>query len=123
MKLKGEWSSGTVYDVEDVVRYSDNKFYTLLRPCKAGTPCADALYWNPLQDPLAQCAKMIMDMSDTINTSIQFVAALIPRNISDEAITLKGSEDAESLITVDDSGDTPELAVTLIEPEEEGDDT
>ena len=41
----------------------------------------------------------------------------IPTNISQDAITLKGTGDNEYLITVDDSGDTPDLVVTLITEE------
>lgn len=41
---------------------------------------------------------------------------LIPNNISAEAITLKDQSDNEYLITVDASGESPELVVTLIEP-------
>lgn len=111
MTLKGEWSNEVTYEVEDVARYSDNKFYILIRPCKAGTPCADALFWNPLPYPLDWAAKMAMDMAATVE-------AKIPDNISDEAITLS-TETADYLVTVDDSGDTPELTVTAIE--EEGD--
>lgn len=105
MTLKGEWSADTTYSVDDVVRYSNGNFYQMVRPGKAGVPCADALYWNILPSPLQECAKMILDMT-----------ANIPQNISDEAITLK-TETAEYLITVDDSGETPELEVTEIEEE------
>ena len=38
----------------------------------------------------------------------------IPKNLSDDALSLK-TETSEYLITVDDSGDTPELTVTEIE--------
>ena len=42
--------------------------------------------------------------------------AAIPDNINDEAVTLS-TETADYLITVDDSGDTPELTVTKITEE------
>lgn len=111
MTLKGEWSAETTYSVGDVVRYSNGNFYNMVRPGKAGVPCADALYWNILPSPLQECAKMILDITASIDSKI-------PTNISDEAITLK-TDDGEYLITVDDSGDDPELAVTAIT--EEGD--
>ena len=104
MTLKGEYNAETAYAVGDVVRYTNNLFYHCLRPTKAGTNCADSFYWNYLPSPLQECAKMIMD-----------IAATIPTNISDEAITLK-TETAEYLMTVDDS-DTPELVVEAIEEE------
>ena len=105
MTLKGEWNSETSYNVEDTVRYIDDKFYILHHPCSAGTICTDTLYWNPLPDPLAQCAKMIMD-----------IAANIPGNISSTAISLMDGDD-EFLITVDGSGDSPELEITKVEEE------
>ena len=52
-------------------------------------------------------------------TALNAAAATIPDNINDEAITLSTAT-ADYLITVDDSGETPELDVTAIE-EEEGD--
>lgn len=105
MTLKGEFNSGTSYSVGDIVRYTDDVIYYLFKPCAAGTPCTDSLYWNRLEEPYYSCAKMVLD-----------AMALIPNNISDEAITLS-TETADYLITVDDSGDTPELAVTAIEEE------
>ena len=52
-------------------------------------------------------------------TALNAAAATIPDNINDEAITLSTAT-ANYLITVDDSGETPELEVTAIE-EEAGD--
>lgn len=107
MTLKGAWVSGNSYDAGDVVTYPDGRVYQATQPNSA--PCADALYWVPLNSPLAECAKMCMD-------TLYMAVATVPTNISDEAITLK-TDDGEYLITVDDSGETPELDVTLIEEE------
>ena len=109
MKLKGDWDSGTSYSVGDVVRYTDGVIYHLQNPCAAGITPLDTLYWGKADSMTAQAALFALDVADAV-----------PKNISDEAITLK-TETAEYLITVDDSGDTPELAVTEIEEEEEGD--
>ncbi len=49
-------------------------------------------------------------------TALNAAAATIPDNINDEAITLSTAT-ADYLITVDDSGETPELDVTAIEEE------
>ena len=100
MKLKGNYNGDETYDIGDVAKYTDGLFYYLCKPCAAGTVCTDTLYWNRLEDPLAQCAEMIMNVT--------------PTNIDDEAISLK-TDDGEYVITVDDSGDTPELAVTKVE--------
>lgn len=109
MKLKGAYNGETTYSVGDVVQFEDGVAYLLNKPCKAGTPPVKTLCWTRLTQPLQEVVGLIMDAIGTLN---------IPQNISDEAITLKGSEDNEYLITVDDSGDTPELEVTLIEEEE-----
>ena len=115
MKLKGDYNSGTGYSVGDIVKCSDGYFYYLFKPCAAGTTPTDSLYWNRLEEPLASAAEMIMSFVGSVQTAIE---AKIPTNISDEAITLS-TETADYLVTVDDSGDTPELAVTAIEEEAE----
>ena len=107
MKLKGEWDSGTTYDVGDVVAHEDGFVYHLRKPCPAGTAPVDTLYWAKLEQTLAQAALFVLD-----------IASSIPKNVSEEAISLK-TDDGEYLITVDDSGDTPELAVTAVEEEAE----
>lgn len=105
MKLKGDWDSGTTYDVGDVVRYTDGNIYRLAIACAAGITPIDTMYWCKVSQIVAVAAGFALD-----------AMALVPNNISDEAITLK-TETGEYLITVDDSGDTPELDVTAIEEE------
>lgn len=116
MTLKGEWSAGTTYEVGDVVLYPNGNFYQMVRPGKAGVPCADALYWNILPSPLQECAKMIMDIASGLTSAIGDVEAKIPTNIDDESIVLK-SGDNEYLVSVDASGEDPEVVATLIEEE------
>ena len=111
MKLQGTYDPGTSYSVGDVVKCSDGYFYYLFKTCAAGTTPTDSLYWNRLEEPLATCAEMIMSFGSGLE-------AKIPTNISDEAITLK-TDDGEYIVTVDDSGDDPELAVTKVEEESE----
>ena len=113
MKLKGDYNSGTSYSVGDVVKASDGFFYYLFKPCAAGTTPTDSLYWNRLEEPLATTAEMIMSFVGSVQTTIE---SKIPTNISDEAITLTSGDD-EYLVTVDASGDEPELAVTKVEEE------
>lgn len=102
MKFKGDYDSGTSYSVWDVVYCSDGYFYYLFKPCPAGTTPTDSLYWNRLEEPYASCASMIKSVFDKI-----------PTNIDGEGITLTSGDD-DYLITVDASGDDPELAVTKI---------
>lgn len=108
MKLKGEWDSGTSYDIGDVVRYSDGVCYVKQQDCAAGITPQETLYWGRTHEQ--EILSMMVDIMNSIST----VASSIPDNISNEAITLS-TETADYLITVDDSGDTPELTVTAIE--------
>lgn len=105
MKLRGSFDSSVTYDVGDIVRYENGDVCILQKPCAAGITPLDTLFWG---------------RADNITTAIVNIAldavALGPQNISDEAITLK-TDNGEYLITVDDSGDTPELEVTAIEEE------
>lgn len=107
MKLKGDWDSGTTYSVGDVVLYTDGNAYHLLNECAAGTSPIETRYWNRTSDLLNTVVNMIMDM-------IKDIAAKIPTNIDDEGIILK-SGDNEYLVSVDASGDTPEVVAELVE--------
>lgn len=118
MKLKGDWSALVTYDVGDVVRFENGEILHLQRPCQAGTPPINTLYWGKIIGPISSVISMMIDLMNDTNTALTTVAASIPTNIDDEGIVLNGAEDAEYLITVDDSGETPELDVTLIEAED-----
>ena len=124
MKLKGDYNSGTSYSVGDVVRNSEGNFYYLVKPCAAGTTPTDSLYWNRLESPLCECAEMILNgvsIADAdAEAKVSEVEAKIPDNISKDAISLFDG-DTECIITVDASGETPELEVAVAT--EEGDET
>ena len=55
----------------------------------------------------------------TLGDAIGTTFAAVPLNINSEAIVLSGTSPNEYIITVNDEGETPELDVTLIEPEAE----
>ena len=117
MKLKGTYSDLTTYDVGDVVIFTeDDNVYHLQQPCAAGTKPKDTRFWSKTDERTAETIRFIRDAFDEMKAEIE---EEIPKNISDDAITLS-TETADYLITVDDSGETPELEVTAIE-EEEGD--
>jgi len=61
MRLTGDYNSGTLYSVGDVVLYTDGVVYHLQRPCLAGTPPVNTLYWGQVSQPLADAVKLIMD--------------------------------------------------------------
>ena len=112
MNYKGAYDSGTNYAIGDVAVYTDGVPYVMFKDAPAGTPCHNVMYWERVPQPISESVVMF-------HNCLAGLEARIPQNISDEAITLK-TDDGEYLITVDDSGDTPELAVTAIEEEEEG---
>jgi hypothetical protein len=109
MKYKGDYSSGSSYDQGDVTVYTDGVAYVAIQDAPAGVTPHEERCWARVLRPIQEIVRMFKDYLDGIS-------AAIPANISDEAITLK-TDDGEYLITVDDSGDTPELEVTEIEEE------
>lgn len=104
MTFKGPWDGTKTYAVGDAVTFTDGGVYHLQKLCKAGTEPIDTNFWGKMSQEASEIVIMLLD-----------VIASIPNNINDEGIVLKGTDDAEYLITVDDSGETPELAVDLIE--------
>ena len=119
MTLKGDYNSGTSYSVKDVVRWDNGEIYILLKPCAAGNPPPNTLYWGKISGAIGEVISMMVDLMNSTNTAIADVAETVPTNIDDEGIVLT-SGDNEYLISVDATGDTPELAVELIEDEEGG---
>ena len=113
MTYKGTYEVGTDYSKGDVVIYGiDGVAYVAVKDPPAGTIPHDTHFWNRVDQPLQETVIMFKGMFESIANSV-------PKNIDDQGITLK-TDDGEYLITVDDSGDTPELEVTAIE-EEAGD--
>ena len=112
MKLKGAWDGETTYDVGDVVRYSNGDVCILQNPCKAGVTPLENKFWGRADGITSAIVNFAMD-------AIELAELNIPKNISEDAITLKDESDNEYLITVDASGDTPELVVTAVTAEEE----
>lgn len=98
MNLKGDFNPSATYSEGDVVRFQDAGY--VAKEATQGIPPTKDTIWRRLDQDLWDVVDMILD-----------VAAL---NVTDESIQLK-TDNGEYLITVDDSGDTPELAVEEIE--------
>ena len=93
--------SKTTYSKGDIVRH-DGKLY------KAKQNIGTAEDWTASHwDEITVSGELV---------SLNAAAATIPTNIDDESIVLK-SGDNEYLVTVDASGDDPEVVATLIEEE------
>lgn len=107
MNYKGNYDAGTEYAKGDVVIYTDGVPYYLQKAAPAGTTPHDVRSWNRVPQPFSEVVVMFHE-----------ALSKVPKNIDDEGITLKDVDDNEYMITVDASGDTPELAVTLIEESE-----
>lgn len=116
MNYKGDYSSGASYNQGDVVVYTDGVAYAAIQAAPAGITPHEERCWARVLQPIQDVVMMFHGAFGGISEAIATVEAKIPDNISDEAITLK-TDDGEYLITVDDSGDTPELDVTEIEEE------
>ena len=74
MTLKGDWSSETTYSVGDVVRWTDGNVYHLQKPCKAGVPPVDTLYWGMTDQFIGMAVCFILDalgIESGNNTSLQ----------------------------------------------------
>ena len=108
MNYKGAYEAATEYAKGDVVIFTDGVPYYMTKAAKAGTTPHDVRSWNRVPQPFSEIVVMFSE-----------ALGKIPKNIDDEGIILTDTEDNEYMITVDASGDTPELAVTLSEPEEE----
>ena len=111
MNYKGAYDVTASYSIGDVVIYDvDGVAYEAILAAAAGVTPHEERCWARLIQPIQDVVQILYSALGTLS---------IPDNINDEAITLK-TDDGEYLITVDDSGDTPDLAVTEI-TEEEGD--
>lgn len=124
MNYCGNYSSGTSYNVGDIVIYTDGVPYILLKAAPAGTTCHDTMYWNRLQPPLADAIvsmnNAINSMLDTIGSDGAAITALNEIIVDDKTIVLASStedSDKKFAITVDDDGD---LTATEITEEVEG---
>ena len=109
MNYKGAWDGDTDYSAGDVVVFTDNVAYVAVKDPPTGIIPHDTMFWNRVDQPIQETVIMFKGMFESIANSV-------PKNIDDQGITLK-TETGEYLITVDDSGETPELAVDEI-PEE-----
>ena len=115
MNYCGNYSAGTSYGVGDIAIYTDGVPYIVFAAAPTGATPHDTHYWRRVDPPFSDVVVMFHEMLSEVKTAV----ATIPTNINDEAITLS-TDTADYLITVDDSGDTPELTVTAIEEEGAG---
>ena len=123
MKLKGYYSEYVSYSLGDVVVY-ENYAYILQYPQIAGRSPVDTICWGRLNQPLAEAVMLIMDGIGIANDN---AAARTQEEIerffiNDQTLILKAGEGADEksyAVTVDASGDTPEIAVEEIVEESE----
>ena len=82
MTLKGNWKNNVSYSVGDVVVYTDNVVYHLQKPAKTGTPCTNTLYWERLDQSLAEAVELIMD---AISMAVSDVTSKVANNLTTTA--------------------------------------
>ena len=115
--FQGPYNPESAYaDVGNVVTHDDGNVYKVLRPAPAGAYPTDTHYWGKVDGITAEVMNLLVGLFTDLFEAVQ----TIPKNIDAESISLKSGDD-EYLITVDATGDTPELAVELIEEEGDGD--
>ena len=116
MKFKGPYNPGTTYDVGDVVAF-DNAGFRKVNSCPAGVVPIDNRYFMRIDQQMWDVISMILDAQQTaISAATAAATAVIDSRITEDSIALK-TDNGDYLITVDDSGETPELEVTAIEEE------
>ena len=109
MKLKGDYSSVASYSKGDVVRWTDGTVM-MAKESVTGVPPTRTQEWERLPQYMWDVVTLILD-------SIDISKATLDSRISEDAIALKGAGDEpkDYVITVDESGDTPDLAVTEVD--------
>ena len=114
MNLKGDFNPGTSYSVGDVVRFDNMAF--VAKESMSGIYPTDTLRWDRLAQPMWDVVDLILDTKAAV---IEEAEAVIDSRISEDAIVLNGTTDptAQFVITVDDSGLTPDLSVDPLEEE------
>lgn len=122
MKYCGHYEALRPYDVGDVVLFSDDISYHLQKPAPAGTGCHDTLYWERMPEPVNEMIILLDDMLTSLWSKIGEVEQSVPTNVGESSIILKSTDEtseAEYLVTIDESGEEPEVVATLIEDDSE----
>jgi hypothetical protein len=121
MNYKGAYDAGTEYAKGDVVIYTDGVPYYLQKAAPAGTTPHDVRSWNRVPQPFSEVVVMfhgaLSGMAEA-QAEIGGAVAAISEVVPDDKTLVLATEDGKYEITVDDSGDTPELAVTAVEESE-----
>lgn len=120
MNYKGAYDGGTSYSVGDVTVYGDVA-YELFKAVPAGTTPHNTLAWRRVTQPVQDIVILFHGALSAIaesQTMISGVVAAISEVVPDDKTLVLATDDGKYEITVDDSGDTPELAVTAVEESE-----
>ena len=113
MKLKGNYDSSASYDVGDVVVYDGDVYIKEHEGEMPGDP-KDPHIWNKPHQIIADAVLLMMDTLEMAKDEVEKYF------LNDQTLVLKageGDEEKSYAITVDASGDTPELAVEEISEE------
>jgi len=120
MNYKGAYSGDTSYSVGDVTVYG-GVAYELFETAAAGTTPHDTHKWRrvaqPIQDIVILFHGTLSGMAET-QAQIGGAVAAISEVVQDDTTLVLATETGSYEITVDDSGDTPALAVTAVEESE-----
>ena len=114
MQLKSGYYADVTYNEGDVVPFEGAGY--IAKEQTIGIPPTVERVWRRLDQELWDVIDMILDAQEAAITA---ATAVLDSRISEDAIVLKGAGDEpkEYVITVDESGDDPELAVTEVTEE------
>ena len=98
MNLKGDYNGLTTYDPKDIVRYTDGVCYELLKPCKAGVPPVDTLYWDRVPQPLQEACDLILDFALSVKALIPALANNLTTTASGKALDARQGKTLKGLI-------------------------
>lgn len=118
LKYKGAWSAYQEYEKGDCVVYVDDVAYHLINKAPIGADCHNSMYWERVSQPINEVILMFHSSFEDIFAGL----SNIPTNIGESSIVLKSTDETstnEYLITIDESGEEPEVVATLIENEAE----
>ena len=111
MKLRGDYKPDVQYSAGDVVRWTDGTAM-MAKETVTGVPPTRTQEWERLPQYMWDVVSLILD-------SIDISKATLDSRITEDAIALKGAGDnpKDYVVTIDESGDDPDLAVTEVTEE------
>jgi len=98
MDLKGAYNGATTYSVGDAVKYTDGVAYVLRKPCSAGVPPTNTLYWERVPQPLQEAIDLVLDYGTHVEGEIPALANNLTTTASGKALDARQGKALKTLI-------------------------